>query len=141
MNKLILMMCLLFATIGKTMGQTGEADRLLGTYMTEGNKGKVTIEKSGDVYFGKLVWSVTKGAVDKNNPVKSERTKKLVGKTILTGFKYAGKNVWEDGKIYDPENGKTYSCKITLKANGDITVRGFIGISLLGRNTTWKRVN
>ena len=134
------MMCLLFATIGKAMGQTGEADRLLGTYMTEGNKGKVTIEKSGDVYFGKLVWSVTKGAVDKNNPVKSERTKKLVGKTILTGFKYASKNVWEDGKIYDPENGKTYSCKITLKSNGDITVRGFIGISLLGRNTTWKRV-
>ena len=116
MNKLILMMCLLFATIGNAMGQTGEADRLLGTYMTEGNKGKVTIEKSGDIYFGKLVWSV------------------------LTGFKYAGKNVWEDGKIYDPENGKTYSCKITLKANGDITVRGFIGISLLGRNTTWKRV-
>ena len=74
------------------------------------------------------------------HPVKSERTKKLVGKTILTGFKYAGKNVWEDGKIYDPENGKTYSCKITMKTNGDITVRGFIGISLLGRNTTWKRV-
>lgn len=134
------MMCLVFAIICNVKVQTAEADRLLGTYMTEGNKGKVVIEKRGNTYNGKLVWSITPGALDKNNPVKAERTKKLAGKTILTGFKYAGDNVWNDGKIYDPENGKTYSCKITLQKNGNITVRGFIGVSLLGRSTNWKRI-
>lgn len=140
MKKTLLMLCLSFIAVFNAMGQTTEADRLIGTYMTEGGKGKVVIEKSGSIYNGKLVWSITEGALDKNNPVKSEQTKKLVGKTILTGFKYSGKDVWDGGKIYDPENGKTYSCKITLKKDGNITVRGFIGVSLLGRNTNWQRV-
>lgn len=140
MKRRILMLCLLFVVACSVMGQTAEADRLLGTYMTEGGKGKVVITKSGSTYYGKLVWSITKDALDKHNPVASERTKKLAGKVILTGFKYAGKDVWNDGKIYDPESGKTYSCKITRKSNGDLVVRGFVGISLLGRNTTWMHV-
>jgi len=134
------MMCLALVSFVSAMGQTSESDRLIGTYMTEGSKGKVVIERAGGTYNGKLVWSKTEGALDKNNPVKAEQSKKLVGKTILTGFKYAGKGVWDGGKIYDPENGKTYNCKITLKSDGNITVRGFIGVSLLGRNTNWTRV-
>lgn len=117
-----------------------EADRLLGTYMSAGNKGRVVISKDGDKYKGTLVWSVTPGALDKNNPDPAERTKKLAGKVILKNFVYAGKNVWDSGTIYDPEKGKTYSCKITLKPDGNLTVRGFIGVSLIGRNTEWTRV-
>lgn len=140
MKKLLLAMMMLVCSAVGMMGQNVEADKLIGTYLTEGGKGKVMIEKTGATYSGKLAWSVTKGALDKNNPNKANRSKPLVGKVILSGFKYAGKGVWDGGKIYDPENGKTYSCKITLKKNGDLTVRGFIGFSLLGRNTTWKRV-
>lgn len=140
MKKTLSILFLSFVAAFNAMGQTSDADKLIGTYMTEGDKGKVVIEKKGSTYHGKLVWNVTEGLLDKNNPVKSEQTKPLVGKTILTGFKYAGKEVWDGGKIYDPENGKTYSCKIKMKKNGDLTVRGFIGVSLLGRNTDWKRV-
>lgn len=140
MKKTLLMLCLSFIAIFTAMAQNTDADKIIGTYMTEGGKGKVVIEKKGNTYNGKLVWNKTTGLLDKNNPVKAEQTKPLVGKTILTGFKYAGTDTWEKGKIYDPENGKTYSCKITLKKNGDLTVRGFIGVSLLGRNTHWTRV-
>ncbi|MES5135282.1 DUF2147 domain-containing protein [Prevotella amnii] len=140
MKKMCFMFCLFFAITCNVMGQTTMADKLIGTYLTEGGKAKIAIAKSGNTYYGKLIWSITKNALDKNNPVKSERTKKLAGKIILTGFKYANNDVWNNGKIYDPENGKTYSCKITRKSNGDLVVRGFIGFSLLGRNTTWTRL-
>jgi uncharacterized protein (DUF2147 family) len=42
------------------------------------------------------------------------------------------------GSIYDTDNGKTYSCKMTLD-NDTLKVRGFVGISLFGRTTVWKR--
>jgi uncharacterized protein (DUF2147 family) len=57
----------------------------------------------------------------------------------LSGFKFAGDNLWEDGTIYDPENGKTYRCKITLESPNRLNVRGFVGISLFGRTTVWTR--
>jgi hypothetical protein len=46
---------------------------------------------------------------------------------------------WVDGRIYDPDNGKTYKCKMTLKEGGILHVRGYIGISALGRTTIWTR--
>jgi uncharacterized protein (DUF2147 family) len=56
----------------------------------------------------------------------------------LKGFEFTGKS-WEDGTIYDPNNGKTYSCTIKIKKANELEIRGFIGISLLGRTTVWTR--
>lgn len=120
--------------------QTKDADKIIGTYFTAGNKGKVSIEKYGNKFNGTLIWTHTQGAKDKNNPQESERMKPLAGKVILKDFVYSGHDAWEKGTIYDPESGKTYSCKITRKSNGDLKVRGFIGISLLGRTTEWKHI-
>ena len=68
----------------------------------------------------------------KNQPV--------VGLEIIRGAKKAsGKNVWEDGEILDPENGKTYSLRLTPIENGaKLEVRGSIGP--FGRTQTWVRV-
>jgi uncharacterized protein (DUF2147 family) len=49
-------------------------------------------------------------------------------------------NSYEDGTIYDPENGKTYSCTIEMVNANTLNVRGYIGISLIGRTDVWKRV-
>jgi uncharacterized protein (DUF2147 family) len=57
----------------------------------------------------------------------------------LWGFNYSKENNWEDGKIYDPKNGKTYSCKIKMTNPNNLEVRGFIGVSLIGRTDTWTR--
>lgn len=67
---------------------------------------------------------------------------KIIGMTIAKHLKQsANSNVYDSGEILDPENGKTYKCKMTLSANGNaLEVRGFIGFSLLGRSQTWKRV-
>ncbi|HEX4986053.1 MAG TPA: DUF2147 domain-containing protein [Burkholderiales bacterium] len=71
---------------------------------------------------------------------KDERKDKpIVGMTILWGLKKDG-DAWTGGEILDPKNGKTYRCKLTLSADGrSLDVRGFIGISLIGRTQTWLR--
>jgi uncharacterized protein (DUF2147 family) len=63
--------------------------------------------------------------------------KPVIGLTILNDLKQDG-NEWNSGTIMDPDNGKTYKCKIEVVENGaKLMVRGFIGISLLGRTQYW----
>lgn len=67
---------------------------------------------------------------------------KIIGMTIAKHLKKStNSDIYDSGEILDPENGKTYKCKMTLSPNGnELEVRGFIGFSLLGRSQTWKRV-
>jgi len=71
---------------------------------------------------------------------KGERKDKpIIGMTILWGLKKNG-DTWAGGEILDPKNGKIYRCKMTLSKDGNsLDVRGFIGISLIGRTQTWLR--
>ncbi len=65
---------------------------------------------------------------------------RIVGMTIVKGMKENG-DKYDGGKILDPENGKIYKCKMTLNEAGDeLEVRGYIGISLLGRSQIWTRI-
>jgi len=71
---------------------------------------------------------------------KGERKDKpIIGMTILWGLKKDG-DIWAGGEILDPHNGKIYRCKMTLSDDGkSLNVRGFIGISLIGRSQIWWR--
>ena len=66
--------------------------------------------------------------------------KPLLGLEIIRGAKKAAdKNVWEDGKILDPENGKNYTLRLTpIEGGKKLEVRGSIGP--FGRTQTWVRV-
>ena len=77
---------------------------------------------------------------DKKNPVETKKNVPLLGYTNLLGFVYKGNNSWAEGTIYDPENGSTYKCVIKLVDENTIDVRGFIGVEVVGRTETWKRV-
>ena len=67
------------------------------------------------------------------------KDKPLIGMQIIRGAKKAeGKDVWEDGKILDPENGKTYGLRLTpIEGGKKLEVRGSIGP--FGRTQTWVR--
>ena len=74
------------------------------------------------------------------NECKDERKDKpIVGMTILWGLKKEGDG-WSGGEILDPKNGKTYRAKMNLSEDGrSLKVRGYIGVSLIGRTQTWLR--
>ncbi len=116
------------------------ADAIIGTYMTDKNEGMVEITKKDNKYYGKLIWTKTPGKLDSNNPDKKQQTDKLAGKEILKAFVFDGKDLWHEGTIYDPKNGKTYSCKINRDEKGNLNVRGYIGVSMLGRTTFWVKI-
>ncbi len=119
--------------------QTTQADAILGKYFTANNEGIVEVTKRNAKYYGKLIWIRPNANLDLNNPDELERKKSLRGKEILKDFMFEN-NTWHSGTIYDPNNGKTYSCKATMDEKGNLNVRGYIGFSLLGRTTYWLKV-
>ncbi|MGD0095600.1 MAG: DUF2147 domain-containing protein [Terracidiphilus sp.] len=63
----------------------------------------------------------------------------ILGMVILRNFHTEGDD-WVDGTVVDPENGKEYKGKIWAVGNDKLSMRGFIGISLLGRTEEWVRI-
>jgi uncharacterized protein (DUF2147 family) len=133
--------------IALTIFAQARADDITGVWMTGGKEpAKIQVYKFGEKYYGKIVWLKNpadngKPKLDNNNPDKSKRNKPIVGLVILMGFRFDGDDEWEDGDIYDPESGKTYSCNLSLKDKSTLKVRGYIGISLFGRTETWTKTN
>jgi uncharacterized protein (DUF2147 family) len=119
-------------------------DDVLGKWVNPSGEGQIEIYKKGDKYFGKLAWlkdpndESGKPKTDLKNPNANLRTKPLLGLEILKDFVYED-NKWTDGTIYDPKTGKTYSCNLNIKNDGQLNIRGYVGISLIGRSESWKR--
>ena len=117
----------------------------MGIWLTEGGKSKVEITKDDGKYYGKIIWlkepTREDGTIklDRNNEDESLRSRTIKGIKVLNDFEWDD-DEFEDGTIYDPENGKTYSCVITFQNMNTLDVRGYIGFSLLGRTTVWTRV-
>ncbi|WP_413532655.1 DUF2147 domain-containing protein [Empedobacter brevis] len=97
-------------------------------------------EKDGKLY-GKVTKILTKGKEDAKCTDCSGalKNKPILGMQVLSGMKKNGKE-WNGGKILDPNSGKEYKAKMSLNGNDKLDVRGFIGISLVGRTQTWQRV-
>jgi len=95
---------------------------------------------------GKLFGRVTKvkpGRTDKDLCEKCSGELKnhvILGMVILRNFRPEGDD-WVDGTAVDPENGKEYKGKVWAVGNDQLNMRGFIGISLLGRTETWVRIH
>ena len=113
------------------------ADKIVGVYWSPKKDAKIEIFKKGAKYFGKSIWIESPGK-DLKNPNPSLRKRDLLGTELFTNFIYKDGS-YEEGKIYDPESGKTYDCKMSLDGKR-LKVRGYIGISLLGRTEMFERV-
>lgn len=117
-----------------------------GTWLSENKDGKIEVYEHNGLYFGKLVWLKNEfekdgktPRTDVNNPNENLRNKPLKNMVILKNLKF-DKNEWSGGEIYDTKSGKTYNCKAKID-DGKLVLRGFVGVSLLGRSTTWTRSN
>ncbi len=109
--------------------ETGEAKSIVEIY-----------EKNGKIY-GKVI--------DILNPAKknavckeckgADKNKPILGLVILKDLAKDG-NEWSGGQILDPNKGKLYKCTVTMDGKDKLNVRGYVGISLIGRTQTWHRV-
>ena len=110
--------------------ETGKAKSIIEIYEVNGKvHGKIA----------ELLDGVSQDEVCENCTGK-RKGKKLIGMEIMYGLEKDGDNKWEDGKIYDPNNGKEYSCEIKLLSADKLEVRGYIGFSFVGRSQNWYRV-
>jgi uncharacterized protein (DUF2147 family) len=129
----------LFLAISFIGLSNNNADVIVGDWITENNEGKITIFKQGDLYFGKISGGKVPGRKDTNNPDPNARNKELIGSVILKNFKFTGGS-WEKGTIYDPNSGKTYDCIMKVRNNNKtLDIRGFVGMAMFGRTSTWTR--
>jgi uncharacterized protein (DUF2147 family) len=138
--KNLIILFLLITAFAKA--QTLKGDEIIGTWLVGNSKAKIQITKTGDKFNGKIVWlkdpidANGKAKLDTKNPDKAKRTNPILGMDLLNGFTFNKKDEWNGGTIYDAESGKTYSCKINYR-DGKLDVRGYMGISLIGRTDTW----
>jgi uncharacterized protein (DUF2147 family) len=128
------------------MSHAADAQSPLGLWKTFDDKtGKpralVRIYLQDGKYFGKIEQSFTPGAETRVCAVCTDERKnqpiiglKIIRNVSLRDGEYSG------GDILDPDSGSVYRCKFHLENEGAVlSVRGFIGFSLLGRSQTWRR--
>jgi uncharacterized protein (DUF2147 family) len=82
-----------------------------------------------------------KEKTDIYNPDPSKRSYPIIGLVFISGFMKTSDTRWENGTVYDPKSGRTYSCIMDLQGPDKIKLRGFLGIALMGRNYFWARAN
>ena len=123
-----------------------ENDVLLGKWWNGEKDAHIEIYTCTNGLCGKIVWLEEPNEedgtpkIDDENPDEALQSRPLMGLDILSGFKYIGDNKWEEGTIYNPRDGKTYSCYLLLQEDGMLKVRGYIGFSLIGKTQYWERV-
>jgi uncharacterized protein (DUF2147 family) len=143
-RSLIRLMLVVLTLVTVNIAAKAQTDQIEGLWYNDVKSGKILITRDKDgKFYGKVVWLKEplkngKPKVDELNEDEKLRSRPRLGLPVLYGFVKDGDNKYTDGKIYDPNNGKTYSCNMTFKGD-KLDIRGYVGISLFGRTTTWTR--
>ena len=125
-----------------------DANKIVGYWLTQDGDSQVKIFKATNgKYYGKIVWldepyeEDGTAKVDDENPDEKLQRRHIMNLMLLNRFKYDEKNGnWSGGTIYDPKTGNTYKCNIWFEDDDTILpVKGYIGISLIGRKVEWTR--
>jgi len=135
---------LLFAFVGLLAFSQTNAD-IVGEWYNAEKDAVITLFEENETISGKITWmqfpNDDKGnpKTDPLNPDEKLKSRARMGMVMMTDFIYIEGKVWDNGKLYDPKKGKTYSGMMTLKDKNTIDLRGYIGFSFIGRSSTWTR--
>lgn len=139
----------LFAVLCLGAARMASAQSLspLGIWTNEEKDATFEIYKCGDKMCGKIVSiavpndpATGKPKLDSQNPEPKLRSRPRLGLVFMQGFKYDSDNKWDNGTIYNPKDGKTYSCYMKMESTNSMEVKGYIGFSLIGKSQNWTRV-
>jgi glucans biosynthesis protein C len=135
------------AVVASAAGRAAAASPI-GRWYAEGGAAQVDVAPCGEAICARIVWLRSPfdengcGLTDRSNPDATLQGRPIIGLQILDGLKPAAgeDGTWAGGSIYDPTSGRTYRCTMRLDGSDRLRVRGWFGIELLGRTTTWLRV-
>lgn len=118
---------------------------IVGTWFTEDGEGGIEILNCGNERCGRIVWMknpVDKNGrplTDRNNPDPALRARAICGLTIITGLKPQEDDSWGRGRVYNPDEGRSYDVEIRRTAPDVLNVTGYLALRFLGRTTEWRR--
>jgi len=136
---------LLLLSIFITSFTYSQSYNIEGDWYTENNNAIIKIYKDGNTLSGKITWIKTPNdengnpKTDPENPDEKLKSRKRLGMIMMYNFSYDEDDQWDDGEIYDPESGNTYSGIITMTSKNKLDLRGYVGISWFGRTSQWTR--
>lgn len=122
------------------------AATVTGLWLDDEGKAGVDIQPCGAEMCGRIVWLKEpmgpdgKPWTDKLNPDAAKRSRPVCGLQVMGGLKRGANGTWQDGWVYDPEEGKSYNLEITLKDAATLSVVGYVGIRLLSETFQWRRL-
>ena len=142
MKKNILTIALVVSSVF-SFAQTNSV--IVGDWYNAEKDAVITLFEDGETVSGKITWMQFPNDSDGNpktdpfNPDDKLKSRHRMGMVMMTGFTFIKDKIWDEGELYDPKKGKTYSGKMTLKDKNTIDLRGYIGFSFIGRSSTWTR--
>ena len=125
---------------------SAQSPTAVGVWLHANERIQVEIAPCGDRLCGTIVWfrwpNDPQGLplVDLKNPDPALRSRPLLGLTALRGLRRTGERTWEDGKIYNPDDGEDYEALMSLEDDGTLRVRAYVLIPLFGETQIWTRV-
>lgn len=138
--------CALFLALLVATPVGAESPTLVGVWLHPNKRIQVEIVPCGDRLCGHIVWfkwpNDPEGAplTDQQNPDPALQTRPLLGLNILQNLRYSGESTWEDGKIYNPDDGSNYRAQMTMQTDGTVLMRAYLLFPILGEDLLWTRV-
>jgi uncharacterized protein (DUF2147 family) len=151
--KNVLLIAVMSIFVSAPVFSQSAAGQLMGKYyiIKEDTKSESRVQiykNAAGKYEGKIVWLKNPNhpdgtpKYDTKNPNLELRKVKSDQIVLLKDFTYDEKNKeWSGGTIYDPEEGKTYKCKMNFESPNKLKVRGYIGIPTFGKTMYWTKEN
>ena len=136
---------LCLAALASTASALPASADVFGYWLTESKNAIVEITPCGASACGNIAWLADpltpqgQPKVDANNPDAAMKARPICGLAMIGDFTKDSAGEWTEGFIYDPEGGDRYTSKMRLTAEGNLYVRGYIGIPLLGQSQIWTR--
>ncbi len=128
-----------------TVTLAGPMPKEAGVWFDDTGKGAVKIEPCGSKLCGRIVWLKNlvndKGEplIDRHNPDASMKTRPICGLQILGQLDAMPEGGFDNGWIYDPKEGKSYSLALTLSSPDELSVTGYKGVKFLSKTFKWTR--
>ncbi len=117
-----------------------------GLWLDDEGKAAVEVKGCGAELCGNIVWlkepldAKGKPWTDALNPDTGKRGRPVCGLQIIGGLKHDGKGQWQDGWIYDPEDGKNFNLELSLSDANTLKLFAYAGIRMLSETMLWKRL-